>query len=95
MALTIASATSLILISSSSPTGRGINIQARSVCVCSRHTTENYWLYLIVLSQLPDEELGKVLGVDELTQWLSGSRNDERGAVLCRPRKYMGGQSSG
>ena len=45
-------------------------------------TGENERLNVIVLAQLPDEELRKVSRVDELTQWLSRSANDEGSAVL-------------
>lgn len=46
-------------------------------------TGKNDGINLGVLSQLPDEELGKITRVNELSEGLSGSRNDEGGVVLC------------
>ena len=38
---------------------------------------------LVVLLELPDEQLGEVARVDELAQGLARARDDERRAVLC------------
>lgn len=52
-----------------------------------RRTGKNDRLDVVVLAQLPDEELGEVSRVDELSQWLACSADDEGGIVLCKTRQ--------
>lgn len=45
-------------------------------------TGEDDGLDVVVLAELPDEELGEVARVDELPQGLAGAGDDEGRAVL-------------
>jgi hypothetical protein len=45
-------------------------------------TGKNDGLSLLVFTKSPDEELGEIAGVDELTERLASTTNDERSVVL-------------
>lgn len=50
---------------------------------------ENQWFDVVVVAQLPDEELGKVTRVDELSQRLSGTGDDKWCSVLFGEDAFM------
>lgn len=50
-------------------------------------TRENHRLDIVVFAQLPDEELGEVARVDELTERFTGASYDEWRAVFCETRR--------
>jgi len=83
MALAMASATSLIETSSSSPTA--IFFFINQPFAATRYVTrENDGVNLVVVAQGPDEELGKVLREDELAQGLARAHDGEVLSLLCR-----------
>lgn len=50
-------------------------------------TGQNDRVNFVVFPQLPDEQLGEVVRVDELPERLAGSCYDEGGVVFCRQRR--------
>lgn len=75
-----------MVTSSFSPTGDhfispSIHITCASV---GKLTTENDRLHVVVFTELPDEQLGEIVGVDELSERLSGASYDKRSAVLYK-----------
>jgi hypothetical protein len=86
MALTIASANSLILTSSVSSTednsikgklGPGSKSKGQPTAKCN-------WLDVVVFSQHPDEQLGQVIRVDELSEGLACAGDNERCVIFYR-----------
>ena len=45
-------------------------------------TRENYGLDVVILSQLPDEELGQIIREDKLAKGFTGPRDDEWSVVF-------------
>lgn len=83
-ALTMASATSFMLTSSSSPTKKAVDRRSLQVELRWRRTGQDDGFDTVVFPKHPDEELGEIIGVDKLTKGFASARHYEGSVVLCK-----------